>query len=128
MNIKFDSRTPLYLQIIDYFKVKIASGVLKAGEEVPSRRELAKRFKVNPNTVQRAYKEMEEQGLLYTDRNMPSKITDDEHLIYEVREELLMTAVDHLVESVKPINVPLNELIPLIEKRYELASEEDKDD
>lgn len=119
MSAKFDSRTPLYLQVIQYFKVKIASGEIEPGEEIPSRRELAKNFKINPNTVQRAYKEMEDEGLIYTDGNMPSKVTDDENLLHVVRDELLMEAVEQLITAVKPIHVPLNELIALIEDRYE---------
>jgi len=116
---KFDSRSPLYLQIIHYFKVKIASGALEPGEKIPSRRELAKSFKINPNTVQRAYKEMEELGLIYTDGNMPSKITDDENLLHVLRDELLMEAVNDLMEAVKPIHIPLNELLSLIEDKYQ---------
>lgn len=119
MDAKFDSRSPLYLQIIHYFKVKIASGDIAPGEEMPSRRELARIFKINPNTVQRAYKEMEEQGLIYTDGNMPSKVTNDENLLHVVRDDLLMEAVDTLMTAVKPINIPLNELVSLIEDKYE---------
>jgi len=118
MGVKFDSRAPVYLQVIHYFKVKIASGEIESGEEIPSRRELARTFKINPNTVQRAYKEMEEQGLISTDGNMPSRVTDDENLLHVVRDELLMEAVDDLVEAVKPIHVPLHELISLIESQY----------
>lgn len=128
MSAKFDSRAPLYLQVIHYFKVKIASGELEQGEEMPSRRELARKFKINPNTVQRAYKEMEEQGLIYTDGNMPSKVTDDENLLHVVRDELLMEAVNELVKSVKPIRVPLNELISLIKDQYDIDGEVSKDD
>lgn len=119
MDANFDSRSPLYLQIIHYFKVKIASGAIEPGEEMPSRRELARNFKINPNTVQRAYKEMEEQGLIYTDGNMPSRVTNDDNLFHVVRDELLMEAVETLMMAVKPINVPLNELVALIEDRFD---------
>lgn len=119
MDANFDSRSPLYLQIIHYFKVKIASGAIEPGEEMPSRRELARNFKINPNTVQRAYKEMEEQGLIYTDGNMPSRVTNDDNLFHVVRDELLMEAVETLMMAVKPINVPLNELVSLIEDRFD---------
>lgn len=119
MHLKLDSRTPVYLQVIDYFKEQIASGVLEMGEEIPSRRELANRLKINPNTVQRAYKEMEEAGLIYTDGNMPSKVTKDEGVIQTVRENLLVHALDDFIASVKTLQIPLEELIPLIKEKYE---------
>lgn len=128
MSAKFDSRAPLYLQVIHYYKVQIASGALKPGEEMPSRRELARLFKINPNTVQRAYKEMEEQGLIYTDRNMPSKVTNDANLLNVVRNELLMEAVEELVQTIKPINVPLEEIVALIKHQYRSDSEGGQDD
>lgn len=63
MSSTFNKREPIYLQVIKDFKVKIVSGQLQPGQEVPSRRELATQLKINPNTVQRAYKEMEEERL-----------------------------------------------------------------
>lgn len=119
LQLKLDSRAPVYIQVIDYFKVQIASGALAKGEEIPSRRELAAKLKINPNTVQRAYKEMEEEGLIYTEGNMPSKITKDERVIESVREDLLKEAVDTFVSSVHTLNVPLDETVTLVKESYE---------
>jgi GntR family transcriptional regulator len=118
MNVNFNNRDPVYLQIVRYFKEKIAIGELEPGEEIPSRRELANRMKVNPNTAQRAYKEMEEQGLIYTEKNHPSKITTDNKVLGKVREELLLEAVDMFVTSVRSINVPVEELLDLVRVKY----------
>jgi GntR family transcriptional regulator len=118
MNVNFNNRDPVYLQIIRYFKEKIAVGELVPGEEIPSRRELANRMKVNPNTAQRAYKEMEEQGLIYTEKNHPSKITTDKRVLGKVRDELLIEAVDMFVTSVRSINVPVEELLDLVRVKY----------
>jgi GntR family transcriptional regulator len=118
MNVNFNNRDPVYLQIIRYFKEKIVNGELEPGEEIPSRRELANRMKVNPNTAQRAYKEMEEQGLIYTERNHPSKITTDTKILGKVREELIVEAVDTFVTSVRSINVPVEELLDLVRSKY----------
>ncbi|MGN7408412.1 GntR family transcriptional regulator [Sporosarcina sp. SAFN-010] len=118
MNVNFNNRDPVYLQIVRYFKEKIAVGGLKPGEEIPSRRELANRMKVNPNTAQRAYKEMEEQGLIYTEKNHPSKITSDKMILGKVRDELLAEAVDMFVTSVRSINVPVEELLDLVKVKY----------
>ena len=118
MNVIFNNRDPVYLQIVRYFKEKIAIGELVPGEEIPSRRELANRMKINPNTAQRAYKEMEEQGLIYTEKNHPSKITTDKKILGKVRDELLVEAVDMFVTSVRSINVPVEELLDLVREKY----------
>ena len=118
MNVKFNNRDPVYLQVIRNFKEKIANGELVPGDEIPSRRELANMLKINPNTAQRAYKEMEEQGLIHTEKNHPSKITTDMKILGMVREELLVEAVDTFVASVRSINVPVDELLNLVKTKY----------
>ncbi len=118
MRANFNNRDPVYIQVIRQFKEKIAAGMLEPGQEIPSRRELANQLKINPNTAQRAYKEMEEQKLIFTERNNPSRITKDEAVLRDVREELIAEAVNSFVTAVRPINVPLNEVIGMIEKKY----------
>jgi GntR family transcriptional regulator len=122
MDVKFNNRDPVYVQVIRHFKEQIATGVFEPGQEIPSRRELANQLKINPNTAQRAYKEMEEQGLIFTERNLPSRITKDDHVLKMVREELILEAVDTFVHSVRSINVPLNEVLHLVQKKYEIES------
>lgn len=89
MEIKFNNRDPVYVQFVRHFKQQIATNMLEPGQEMPSRREMARELKINPNTVQRAYKEMEEQGLIYTEGNLPSKVTKDEKMLQSVREKLI---------------------------------------
>ena len=102
---------------------QIATGKLTGGQEIPSRRELASLLKINPNTAQKAYKEMEEHGLIYTERNFPSRITTDENVLSNVREELIQEAVDAFILAVKPIQVPVDELVDIVKKNY-LAEKE----
>ncbi|MEC2078636.1 GntR family transcriptional regulator [Metabacillus fastidiosus] len=124
MNVKFNTRDPVYVQVIRLFKEKIARGYFEPGQEIPSRRELANQLKINPNTVQRAYKEMGEQGLIFTEGNMPSRITKDEVVLNRVREELIVEAVDNFIGSIKTINVPLAEVLELVKKKYDTESGE----
>ncbi|MEQ2525071.1 GntR family transcriptional regulator [Robertmurraya yapensis] len=118
MNVKFNNRDPVYVQVIQHFKEQIATGIYEPGQEIPSRRELANQLKINPNTAQRAYKEMEEQGLIFTEGNLPSRITSDEKVFQRVREELILEAVGAFVDSIRTINVPLNEVLQLVEQNY----------
>ena len=125
MTISFNTRDPVYIQVVQYFKEQIAKGVLEPGQEMPSRRELAGRLKINPNTVQRAYKEMEEQRLIYTEGNLPSCITKDEAVLKSVREELIGDAVNEFIHAIQSINAPLPEVLALIEKRYKGGGQDD---
>ncbi|WP_164670849.1 GntR family transcriptional regulator [Virgibacillus doumboii] len=118
MNVNFNKRDPVYVQVIRHFKEQIATGIFEPGQEIPSRRELANKLKINPNTAQRAYKEMEEEGLIYTERNLPSKITKDEKILGSVREELILEAVDAFIHSIRSINVPVDEVLDLVKEKY----------
>ncbi|MCM3740529.1 GntR family transcriptional regulator [Oceanobacillus luteolus] len=119
MKITFNKRDPVYVQVMQHFKEQIASGKYEPGQEIPSRRELANQLKINPNTAQRAYKEMEEAGLIFTEGNNPSRITKDEQVLRNLRTELIGEAVDTFIAAVKPVNIPMDDLIRLIKEKYE---------
>ena len=117
----FNNRDPVYLQVVRQFKVNIATGKLQAGQTIPSRRELAASLNINPNTAQRAYKEMEDQGLIVTEGNSPSRVTTDERTLGSVREELIAESVDAFVAAVRNIGVPVEELLQIVKHKYESA-------
>lgn len=118
METAFNTRDPVYLQVVRLFKERIVTGQLGAGEVIPSRREIASLLKMNPNTAQRAYKEMEEQGLIVTEGNSPSRITRDEAVLRNIRSELLGEAVRTFVGSIRNMQVPVEELVELVKKEY----------
>lgn len=117
----FHNRDPVYLQVVRHFRVDIATGKLQAGQTIPSRRELASLFNINPNTAQKAYKEMEDQGLIVTEGNSPSKVTSDERILGTVRGELIAESVEAFVASVRQIGVPVDELLRIVKAKYESA-------
>lgn len=119
MNITFNNRDPVYLQVVKYFKEEIATGKIASGQEIPSRRELAGLLQINPNTAQRAYKEMEEQKLITTEGNSPSRITTDGRILNSIREELIQEAVEVFVQSIKKIELPTEELLRFVKEKYE---------
>lgn len=116
--ISFNSRDPVYLQVVRLFKEKIVNGAIQSGQTIPSRRELAALLKINANTAQRAYKEMEEQRLIVTEGNSPSRITSELEVLRQIRSELLGTAVEAFVASIRNIDVPLDELLDVIQRKY----------
>lgn len=117
--VAFNNRDPVYLQVVRHFKERIATGRLQDGQVIPSRRELGSLMKINPNTAQKAYKEMEEQQLIITEGNSPSRITDDIKVLEQVRAELLGEAVNAFVAAVRKIDVPIEELLQLVKQKFE---------
>ena len=116
MDVTFNKRDPIYMQVMHYFKRLIVSGDLKPGDEMPSRRQLANQLKINPNTVQRAFSEMEEQHLLYTEPNKPSKITEDPNVLRQLKKEWLNQAISQFVSAIDPVDISLDDLLTLIEE------------
>lgn len=118
MNFIINDKEPVYLQIIRYIKQQIVIGNLKPGDVIPSRREMAVKIKVNPNTVQKAYKEMEEMEIITTVRNYQSTITTNDEIIFKIRQELINESLDAFIESMKAINVDKEEILKIIKDRY----------
>lgn|SRR5699024_1737336 len=124
--MEFDRRSPVYEQLVHHFKEQIANGEFQPGMALPSRREIANTFKINPNTAQRAYKEMEEQKLIYTDGNSPSKITNDQQRIKELRLALISEALDQFIAVSKKLGLSYEEVKELMNKRYEEEIKHDR--
>ena len=122
MDFILNNRDPIYLQVVTYFKQQLATGQLSAGQEIPSRRELAVLLNINPNTVQKAYKEMEDQNLIMTERNFPSKITNDQSILQNVRKELIQDATVQYIKAMKQIAIPVEEVIDVVKEVYEKES------
>lgn len=118
MNFIPNDKEPVYIQIIRYIKQQIVRGELCKGDSIPSRREMAVMIKVNPNTVQKAYKEMEEMGIITTHRNYQSNITTDDEVITRIKQDLINESMDAFIESMKAINVKKEEIINIINNRY----------
>lgn len=88
MDWNFRQDAPIYSQIIEGFKLSIASGELKPGEKLRSVRELAAWAGVNPNTMQRALSELEREGLVYAQRTSGRYVTEEENSVARVRRQL----------------------------------------
>ena len=86
--MEFQSNTPIYLQLIDMLKLQIVSGRLKPGDKLPSVRDLAMEYGVNPNTMQKALGQLEWEKLVYTVRTTGRYVTEDAASIQALRKEL----------------------------------------
>lgn len=118
MLLELNSKEPIYLQIIAYIKKKIVSGELKGGERVLSVREYATELKVNPNTVQKVYAELENQNLIYTQRGIGKFVTEDEKKINDLRQELFNETIDKFIEDSKALGFTRETILAIISERY----------
>lgn len=87
MDAVFNNSVPIYLQIVSEIKKQIISGKLIPGERIPSVRELALTYKVKPNTMQKALIELEENGLIKTERTNGKFVTEDENIINKIKND-----------------------------------------
>ncbi|MDO5133908.1 MAG: GntR family transcriptional regulator [Eubacteriales bacterium] len=96
MKWTFENGIPIYLQILARMRSDIAGGVYPAGAKLPPVRELALDAGVNPNTMQRAFAELEREGLVYTQRTSGRFVTEDENVLKELRKTLSREIVNEM--------------------------------
>ena len=105
MEFTFDNNIPIYIQLLEYMKIYLISGVFKAGEKLPSVRDFATTFKVNPNTMQKALAELESMQLIYTERTNGKYVTKETKLIEKLKDEYAMTLAKSYFEGMKRIGL-----------------------
>jgi len=115
MDIDFDAAYPIYEQVIEEIKKEIVRGELKAGAKLPSQRKLAKKIDVNPNTVQRAYREMEQRGLVETKRGRGTFIKDDDQVMIEIKKEMAQTAVIDFIDEMISLGFKRENILEKVE-------------
>lgn len=108
--------SPIYLQIIQYVKRGIVAGTVTDGEELPSRRMLSALLGVNPNTVQKAYKLLEEEGLIHSHSGAKSCVAVTEETVTKVRAELLAEETRRIILAMKQMGVTKEEALGLVEQ------------
>lgn len=115
---------PIYLQIMRYIKQGLASGIIADGEELPSRRALSAYLTVNPNTVQKVYRLLEEEGLVQSHAGAKSFVCATERQRAALRRELTENELRGMVRNMKGMGLTAKEAAALVEKLY--AEEENK--
>lgn len=116
MKINFDASKPIYEQIIDQIKKMIARGELKPGDKLLSQQEMARLIEVNPNTIQRAYREMEVLELVETKRGRGTFIKEGEEMISNIKREMAQEAVSRFIEEMSSLGFSTAEIISWVEE------------
>ena len=108
---------PIYLQIVEYIQKQIVSGELNTGDKLLSVRELSGVLKVNPNTVQKAYAELERMNLVETIRNTGREVTRDDEIVRQSKEDLAKDYINDFVTNMRTIGFTMDEIIDILRKK-----------
>ena len=126
MQVRISDRdgVPVYVQLVSQIKYLVSSGRLAAGEQLPPVRKLAEQLVVNPNTVARAYRELESEGVVTCRRGAGVFVADGvSPLARREQNRILAERVDVLVTEARQMKVDLDTLVAIVRRRYELLEE-----
>ena len=107
---------PIYTQLVDKIKLSIVSGQLPPGEKLSTVRDLAAEAKVNPNTMQRAFQELERAGLVFSQRSSGRYVTEDVEIIMEAKKAMARQYVQSFMKSMEQLGYTGEEILHLLEE------------
>lgn len=110
---------PIYLQILLFVKRGIIAGVIADGDELPSRRVLSALLGVNPNTVQKAYRMLEDEGLIQSHSGAKSYVVLNNEVKERIRSELLESDAKSVIHALRQMGLTKSDAVALIEKYWE---------
>ncbi len=114
--MSFDQNVPIYLQLVEKIRFLIISGKLSPGDRLPSVREWAIKERVNPNTLQKALFELEEEGLILTERTNGKFVTGDLDLIFRYKKDEAERLSLDFLQKMKQIGLSADEAIQCLEQ------------
>ena len=117
--LTLNTQEPVYLQLVSFVKRGVLRGVARPGDALPSRRELAAQLGINPNTVQKAYKLMEDEGFLVTPRNAASVLSITPALLERLDEEFGQQFVQEFVVQARKNGLSYKRVIELFSRYWE---------
>ena len=119
IHIATNDGVPIYLQIVNQIKYLVGSNRLMSGEELPPIRVLAEQLLVNPNTVARAYRELEMAGIVEKRRTAGTYISDQgSPLTRRERIKILTERIDALLAEARQVDISVDEVVKLLEQRH----------
>lgn len=116
-----DGNVPIYLQIVGYIKRGIVAGTIENGAEMPSRRMLSALLGVNPNTVQKSYAMLEEEGLIHSRSGAKSCVAADDAAIRRLRGELLGQNLKTIIDAMKQMGMTLEDAQTALADHWEVT-------
>ena len=123
MEYQFTDDKPIYVQLMDYFKVQIVSGELQEGSRLESVRDLAVKARVNPNTMQKALSELERIGLVRTERTAGKFITDDKERIKKMKQDIAEEEIFLFLNKMRSLGFEKSDVMELLDKKLKTNHE-----
>ncbi len=111
---ELDSDRPIFLQIVERIQMDIVSGKYAPGDKLPSVRDLAAEASVNPNTMQKAFTELERTGLVYSQRTSGRFITEDINMIEELKSSLAKKKINEFLDLMQKLGFKNEEILSLM--------------
>ena len=119
VHLDYRDARPIYIQIVDGFRKQILAGALQPGEKLPSVRELAGELSINPNTIQRAYREMEAAGYIQTIPGKGCFVAEDAKQLLGSYKRKQLEQLEQKVHEWKLAGIPLQEIEQCIRQAYQ---------
>lgn len=116
MEWKFKEGIPIYTQIIDKVKISIASGLYEPGAKLPAVRDMALEAGVNPNTMQKAFAQLEREGLLYSVRTSGRFITEEKEVLDNLKKSLSREYINELFDSLSRLGMSREEIVEAVKQ------------
>lgn len=123
VSIEFDNNLPIYLQIMNFIKKEIVTGKLKAGDKIPSVRELAAELQINPNTIQRTFQELEREEVVETRRGLGRYVTSEEAKIMTIKKEMAGDLLDNFINGMQELGFSNKDIASIVAEAVEVKSE-----
>lgn len=117
MDTVFNDKSPIYLQIIDNIKMDIITGKLQGQDKLPSIREMSAALKVNPNTLQRVYQELERMDIVYTQRGMGTFVKENIDMVENLKKEMAKEVIDSFMLRMKNLGFTAPQIIEAISEK-----------
>ena len=117
ISIDYQSKLPLYEQVARRFQTLILKGVLEPDAQMPSVRALAVELSINPNTIQKAYAMLEQQGYIYPVKGRGNFVTDNQDVLQQKRQEFFENLRD-LIKKGKDMGISKKECISYMEENW----------
>ena len=116
--MEFENNIPIYIQVFYQIKKDIISGKLSLGANLPSTRELAVLYHINPNTAGRVYKEMELQNMCYTKRGLGTFVTEDAAVFKALRESMAQEFISNFIKEMQDLGYSKEELLAEVSAKF----------
>lgn len=117
------SRIPVYEQIINQVENYVSKGILGPGDKIPSVRNLSVKLSVNPNTIQKAFSELDSRGIIYSVPGRGCFITDNALTTVNAKKREKLTDLRELIKELKTAGIEINEIIDTVSDIYNTKEE-----